>query len=114
MGNRNLTMALFTVLGLALMIVIISSCTSCSKSSENYVTEFTGNNPNYKSCSKSYRLYMNAPNDPYNPRNRCQMCKGYNNFSYEAFENPPQTSFKPCPHNCRQYGVALCDQGTIM
>lgn len=37
-------------------------------------------------------------------KDRCKSCKGYNNIQYEPY----------CPHNCRQYGVSLCDQGRIL
>lgn len=118
--NTSIVLAFVAVAILGLIIYWISSCGCHRKrchrcgyercrclSRESYVPEFSGNNPNYKSCTNSYRLYMDSADDTYTyPRNRCQFCKGYNNYSYEGFE--------PCAHNCRQYGVSLCDQGKMM
>ncbi len=118
--NTKVVLAFVAVAILGLIIYWISSCGCSGKrchrcgyercrcwAQESYVSEFSGNKPNYNSCTNSYRLYMDSADDTYTyPRDRCQFCKGYNNYSYEAFE--------PCPHNCRQYGVSLCDQGKMM
>jgi hypothetical protein len=113
--SQNIFIGLLAVSLLALIIVNVSSC-GCNdkRNSENYVPEYTGNSPNYRTCSNSYRLYTDsAENTDSYPRNRCQFCKGYNNFSVESFVDTTGT-FKLCPHNCRQYGVASCDQGSMM
>jgi len=123
-SNNNLQNVIFPLIGVIVLVLVVYSVSSCGCSdsssdsgkdntSEYYVPEYSGNSPNSKTCSNSYRLYMNSSDQDYSyPRNRCQFCKGYNNVSYEGFQNP--SDFKPCAHNCRQYGVALCDQGTIM
>jgi hypothetical protein len=110
---QNIFVVLVAVSLLALIIVNVSSCGSCNNS-ENYVPEYTGNSPNYKTCTNSYRLYTDVSDgsDPYS-RNRCQFCKDYNNSSIETFIDT-SNKFKLCPHNCRQYGVASCDQGSIL
>ncbi len=120
MGNisdkQKFCASLFIVTALAIIVIYFSSCTSCSnpdESSESYVQEYTGNIPNYRTCTNSYRLYVDQADDDYTyPRDRCKFCKGYNNYSYETFEDT--TTFNPCPHNCKKYGVAQCDQGKIM
>ena len=117
--NTKIIIAFLAVAGLGLVVYSLSSCegqkcknTCGCQMQESYVQDFSGNSPG---CTNSYRVYANSPNDTYTyPRNRCQMCKGYNNSSYEPFEYSQKTDFKLCPHNCRQYGVAACDQGTIM
>jgi hypothetical protein len=69
---------------------------------ENYVfnREYTGPMP---ASPDFYKLYSSPENDTSYPRDRCQFCKKYTS-----------EEFQPCPHNCRQYGVSLCDQGKIM
>lgn len=122
-SNDNLQNIIFALAGVVVLVLVVYSVSSCGCSridmdkgyyaNEYYVPEYSGNSPNSKTSSNSYRLYMNSAEQDYTyPRNRCQFCKGYNNYSYEAFQN--LTDFKTCPHNCRQYGVSLCDQGTIM
>ena len=111
---QNIFIVLLAVSLLALIIVNVSSC-GCNdiKNSENYVSEYTGNG---KTCTNSYRLYTDVSDgsDRYS-RNRCQFCKEYNNYSVESFVDIDTTNtFKLCPHNCRQYGVASCDQGSIL
>lgn len=99
--NIKIIIAFLAVASLVLIIYSLSggSCLkSCNK--EPYVQEFSGNNV---SCTNNYRLNMNSTEDT--SRNRCKFCKGYSE-SYETFQN--------CPHNCRQYGVASCDQGKMM
>lgn len=111
--SQNIIIGLIAVCLLALIVVNVSSC-GCNNNqdSENYVPEYTGNSPNYKTCSNSYRLYTDsAENTDSYPRNRCQFCKGYN--SVESFVDTTG-NFKLCPHNCRQYGVASCDQGNML
>jgi len=111
--GQKIGMAIIGVLIVALIIYSVSSCSSCSRGNtcsteESYQQEFNGGNK----CTNSYRKYMNSAEDTFTlPRDRCKLCKGYNNYSYESYEAP---SYKICPHNCRQYGVSLCDQGTIM
>lgn len=121
MANNSLQNVIFALAGVIVLVFVVYSVSSCGCSdkndkdmnNENYVSEYNGNSPNSKTSSNSYRLYMNSAEQDYTyPRNRCQLCKGYNNYSYEGFQNI--TEFKTCPHNCRQYGVSLCDQGTIM
>jgi len=110
--NQNILIGLIAVCLLALIIVNVSSCGCPNKiDSENYVPEYSGNSPNYKTCSNSYRLYADSSENPDSyPRNRCKECKGN---SVETFIDTSNT-FKLCPHNCRQYGVALCDQGSML
>jgi len=120
MSDNNLQNLIFAIAGVIVLVLVVYSVSSsgCSENgrnmnNENYVSEYNGNSPNSKTSSNSYRFYMNSAEQDYTyPRNRCQLCKGYNNYSYEGFQNV--TDFKACPHNCRQYGVSLCDQGTIM
>lgn len=117
--SQNIFIGLIAVSLLALIVVNVSSCGSCNNnkldsSSENYVQEYSGNIPNYRTCSNSYRLYTDsAENTDSYPRNRCKMCKGYSNSTVESFIDTTNT-FKLCPHNCRQYGVASCDQGSML
>lgn len=116
--SQNIFIGLIAVSLLALIVVNVSSCGSCndkgSYRSENYVQEYTGNVPNYRTCSNSYRLYTDSSEntDSY-ARNRCKFCKGYSNSTVETFIDTTNT-FKLCPHNCRQYGVASCDQGSML
>ena len=115
--SQNIFIGLIAVSLLALIIVNVSSCGyiyNDNKDPENYVPEYSGNSPNYKTCSKSYRLYTDSSEntDSY-PRNRCQFCKGYSNTTVESFTDTTNT-FKLCPHNCREYGVASCDQGRML
>lgn len=119
--NTKIVIAFLAVATLGLVVYSLSSCeekkckNSCGcgyQTQESYVKDFSGNSPG---CTNSYRVYADSLSNTYTyPRNRCQMCKGYNNSSYEPFEYTHKTDFKLCPHNCRQYGVAACDQGTIM
>lgn len=119
--SRSKTLEYFTdgqqilvaVIGISIIAVIVysissSGCTNNKKCiDESYQQEFNGS----RKSSNSYRKYMNSSDDTFTlPRDRCKNCKGYNNYSFEAYEAPYNT----CPHNCRQYGVSLCDQGTIM
>jgi hypothetical protein len=116
--TEKLFIILSIIISIAIICILISSY-SCgcgndgndgndnsNDNYENYSQEYTGQS---KSCTNSYRLYMNSSeqNDTTIPRDRCKLCKGYNNYSYESYQ-------PPCPHNCRQYGISLCDQGTIM
>jgi len=111
--NTKIIMAFLAVAGLGLIIYSLSGNKSCGCGmKEPYIQEFSGNNPNYNTSPSSYRLYVNGQNDT--SRNRCQLYKGYNNSSFESFEYPQVTDFKLCPHNFRQYGVASCDQGSVM
>ena len=87
-----------------LLIVVLFILYRKSNQNEKYVPEYTGNSPNYRTCSKSYRLYSMNESDNIDQKDRCKTCKGYNNIQFENF----------CPHNCRQNGVSLCDQGRIM
>jgi len=123
--NTKIFISFLAVAVLGLVVYSMSSMSSCRgdgykdgcgcQMQESYVQDFSGNSPNYGSCTNSYRVYANSSNDTYTyPRNRCQFCKGYDNSSYEPFEYNKKTDFKLCPHNCRQYGVSSCDQGTIM
>ena len=75
---------------IGLWMVFKNSC-------ENYVT-YESRTP----CSKSYRV-VDDGNIMFG-RNRCQGCSNYDFSMYEYY----------CPHNCRTYGVSLCDQGKIM
>lgn len=110
--SEKIGMAIIGVLIIALIIYSVSSCgcsgkNTCNSTEESYQQEFNGG----KKCTNSYRKYMNSAEDTFTlPRDRCKLCKGYNNYSYESYEAP----YKVCPHNCRQYGVAQCDQGTMM
>ena len=104
---------LFAVIGISIIALIVYSISSCGcnknkkSTEESYQQEFNGS----RKCSNSYRNYMSSLEDTFTlPRDRCKNCKGYNNYSFEYYEPP----YKTCPHNCRQYGVSLCDQGTIM
>jgi hypothetical protein len=102
-NSIKIIIAFLTVASLVLIIYSLSGgecLKSCKKTKEPYVQEFSGNNV---SCTNNYRLNMNSTEDT--SRNRCKFCKGYSK-SYETFQN--------CPHNCRQYGVASCDQGKMM
>lgn len=106
--QQKLVIGILAVSLLAIIIYFISSC-GCKnkKNKENYVKEYTGV---AKSSTFLYRPYATSMEE--NPKDRCQFCKGYNNYSFEPFEN---TDFKLCPHNCREYGVALCNsQGKMM
>lgn len=113
--QQKLVIGILTVSLLAIIIYFISSC-GCKKKkndTENYVKEFTGV---AKSSTFLYRPYTSSMEE--NPQDRCKFCKGYNNYSFESFESfEPfeNTDFKLCPHNCREYGVALCNsQGKMM
>lgn len=110
--DQKICIAIIGVIVLALIIYSLSSC-GCNEekednsTQESYQQEFNGG----KKCSNSYTKYMNATEDTFTlPKDRCKLCKGYNNYSYESYEQP----YKLCSHNCRQYGVAQCDQGNIM
>jgi hypothetical protein len=113
-NQKNLIVGILTVSLLASIVYLISSC-GCKKKNRNdketYVREYTGLT---KNASYLYRPYATQMED--SPKDRCKFCKGYNNYSYEGFENKPNdNNFKLCPHNCREYGVALCNsQGKIM
>jgi hypothetical protein len=117
--SQNIFIGVIAVSLLALIIVNVASCgcngnnrNNGNRDSENYVQEYSGNTPNYRTCSDSYRLYADSSEetDSY-PRNRCKFCKDYN--SVESFIDTTNT-FKLCPHNCRQYGVSSCDQGSML
>lgn len=112
--GQKLLVAVIGVSIIALLIYSVSSCGCGNKNTcteqdteESYQQEFNG----VRKYSDSYRKYMSNSDDTFTlPRDRCKNCKGYNNYSFEAYEAP----YKTCPHNYRQYGVSLCDQGTIM
>lgn len=82
------------IIALFLAGVYLVSKSQC----ENYVTY-----ESRKSCPMNYRV-IDDTNVVFG-RNRCQGCNNDYDFSmYEYY----------CPHNCRQFGVSLCDQGKIM
>lgn len=115
--QRKIVVGILTVSLLASIIYFISSC-GCnvkkSEEKEHYGREYTGLNRN---DSYLYRQYAATEDEQKNENNRCQFCKGYNNYSFEAFENNKNNNdeFKLCPHNSREYGVALCNsQGKMM
>jgi len=95
--NNNIIYFLIIIIILSFSLVFLLNKTK----NEKYVQEFTGNN---RSCSQSYRSYYMNQSDDINQKDRCKFCKGYNNIQYESY----------CPHNCRDKGVSLCDQGSIL
>lgn len=95
--NNNILYILIIIIVLSFLLVFLLNQTK----NEKYVQEFTGNS---RSCSQSYKSYYMNESDDINQKDRCKFCKGYNNIQYEAY----------CPHNCRDKGVSLCDQGRIL
>ena len=95
--NNNIIYILIIIIIVSFSLVYFLNQTK----NEKYAQEFNGNN---RSCSQSYRSYYMNQSDDINQKDRCKFCKGYNNIQYEAY----------CPHNCRDKGVSLCDQGTIL
>lgn len=79
------------------------------KSHENYMNEgavyqYTGQNGK---CAMNYRSVNDGNLDLPAGRDRCPGCGFLSRYDAPEFEFY-------CPHNARQYGVALCDQGKIM
>lgn len=112
MSSQKIFIGLIAVFLLALVVFNVSSC-GCTNS-ENYIPEYSGRSPNYKTSPNSYRLFVNGNDN--GPRDRCQFCKDYTNINMETFVDTSNSSnnFKLCPHNCREYGVASCNQANIM
>jgi|LauGreDrversion4_2_1035121.scaffolds.fasta_scaffold00284_8 hypothetical protein len=93
--NKNLLTLLILFIFLFLLAIGVYKY-----SQENYFQEYNGIIPNYK----FYRPFPMDQSEDILQKDRCKSCKGYNNIQYEPY----------CPHNCRQYGVSLCDQGRIL
>jgi hypothetical protein len=76
------------------------------KNVDTYVPEYTGLQYN----PSNYRMYGNEGDvvRQEEPRqaDRCRSCirSSFDPSNYEFY----------CPHNCRELGVSLCDQGKIM
>lgn len=78
-------------------------------SCETYVN-YESNAYNFGRCSMSYRLYDDGNLQTPLPRDRCGAAGCYPRdapYDFTQYEYY-------CPHNCREYGVSLCDQGRIM
>lgn len=79
-------------------------------SHENYTSAEGATYMLYSSgkCPFSYRAYDDTNIDLPAGRDRClDRCGRDRDFDFANYEFY-------CPHNCRQYGVSLCDQGKMM
>lgn len=100
-----------TIIVIILVIVILFAVAKYIKdmskiSTDTYVPEYTGLQVN----PSHYRIYGNegevvVQEEP-KQADRCRSCvrSSFDPSNYEFY----------CPHNCRELGVSLCDQGRIM
>ena len=96
-GNKviKLSFGLLAIICLAFLIRSLTHKASCNKDTYTYRTEYTGTSPNYNSSPRSYKSFVaDDTGDTAYPFG--ERCKGY------------------CPHNARDRGVALCNQGKIL
>lgn len=107
--------ALVIVMILVGMKWVIRGCeqptvTKVPSSYENYMSPEGATYMMYSNgkCPFSYRAYDDANIDLPAGRDRClDRCGRERDFDFANYEFY-------CPHNCRQYGVSLCDQGKMM
>lgn len=99
----NLFFILILILVITYFLYFLSNCICMNNDkNETYIQEGIKS-----TCTDNYRLYgsegeMTEPLQ----RHRCRSCirSTYDPSNYEFY----------CPHNCRELGVSLCDQGKIM
>lgn len=88
----------WTVIAVFIVVGVKWMSGNCSE------TYFSPSNEIVSRCPLSYRIYDDTNIDLPAGRDRCRTVCNYDFSQYEYY----------CPHNCRQYGVSLCDQGSMM
>ena len=97
--DDKLLFGVFIAVGILIIIwcMMHNSKYDRQKDQYTYMNEYTGTSPNYNSSPTSYKAFNAAePGDTAFPfGERCKSCT-------------------VCPHNARDRGVALCNQGKIL
>ena len=100
MGKKEerLLICLLIVMSVSAIIWCLMDNSTCKQKDEyTYFNDFTGNSPNYKSSPRSYKSFnASEPGDT----------------AFPFGERCPNSVV--CPHNSRDRGVALCNQGKIL
>jgi hypothetical protein len=104
MGKKEdqLLIGLSVVISISIIIWCLmgKSTYRCRMQQDNYIYssgEFTGNSPNYNTSPQSYKRFnASEPGDT----------------AFPFGERCPNSVV--CPHNARQLGVSLCNQGNIL
>lgn len=100
MGKKEerLLIGLLVIISVSIIIwcLMDNKCDN-QKDEYTYFNDFTGNSPNYNSSPRSYKTFnASEPGDTAFPFG--ERCK----------------NSSVCPHNARQFGVSLCNQGKIL
>lgn len=101
MGKKEdrLLIGLLIVISVSIMIWCLMGKSKCDKQKDDYTyfNEFTRNSPNYNSSPRSYKSFnASEPGDT----------------AFPFGERCPNSVV--CPHNARDRGVSLCNQGKIL
>lgn len=97
--DNRLLVGLLIVICIAIIIWFLMRKRKCDKQKDEYTyfNDFTGNSPNYNTSPQSYKRFnASEPGDTAFP-----------------FGQRCPTSVV-CPHNARELGVSLCNQGKIL
>lgn len=105
-SEKIVAMIIVIVLVIVILLAVAKYIKDVLIIKDTYVPEFTGLQVN----PSHYRIYGNegevvAQEEP-RQADRCRSCvrSSFDPSNYEFY----------CPHNCRELGVSLCDQGKIM